>query len=267
MQRVHALQNKQRSGKVAPPTTPHVPSTSGSNALESGTRMPFMEVPDFTPLGRRVPPPRTLRPAFPLPVVEDAPFANAAHEKEKKRTAEAYEEENTQESFEQPQTPATIGNRVKGFFFSYLPTMSKTAPPVNKRLVPRKPGLPLPPLEVLEKSRGPIATPVRPPLPKVRHPKEMVHLHPAPQPQPKSSLIPRAKKPQRLVDLHPLPPPPPPPEPVPRPRRSSGGSVKDLVRGFEELKKSNAKPVELKRVRSIGEMNRGQASSRPVWKP
>lgn len=298
-QRVHALQNKQRSGKVAPPTTPHVPNTSGFNALEGGTRIPFMEVPDFTPLGRRAPPPRTLRPAFPSPVVEDAPFANVAQEKERKRkapasllapryshlleeaiaisqdlppltstlrmgkntlegeaadqsyeeehimesfeeehTADAYEEENTQESFEQPQTPATIGNRVKGFFFSYLPTLSKTAPPVHKRHVPRQPGLPLPPLEVLEKSRGPITTPVRPPLPKVRHPKEMVHLHPAPQPQPKSSLIPRARKPQRLVDLHPLPAPPPPPEPIPRPRRSSGGSVKDLVRGFEDLKKN-----------------------------
>jgi len=105
-------------------------------------------------------------------------------------------------------------------------------------------------------------------LPKPVHPKEQVHLQHAPTP--KKSALPRPAKPQRLVDLHPTPPLTPiEPVPIQRNRRSSGGSVKDLVRSFEHLDNEGAKKPEIKRVRSIGDLNgeRRKADNRPVWKP
>jgi hypothetical protein len=55
------------------------------------------------------------------------------------------------------QTPS-MGSRMKGFFFSYLPTLKKKTP-VQKTHEPARrprPGLPLPPPEVLEKPHGPV---------------------------------------------------------------------------------------------------------------
>jgi len=166
---------------------------------------------------------------------------------------------------EQPKT--TVGNRVKGFLFSYLPTLSKppSSLPSRKLQLLRQPGLPLPPPDILEKPRGPVTTPARPALPRVQAPKELVNLNPAP---PLPSALPRPKaKPQRMVELHPLQPPiekPVAPPFVSRPRRSSGNSVKDLVKGFEEMEKST-----VKRVKSTSEMRPklGRTDLRPRWKP
>lgn len=354
LQRALALQKKQRAGHVAPPTTPVTPRIldEGSASVGGLRRMPSMEVPDFTPLGRRAGPPRKQRPVLPSPAGRTAPFARdnlSASVGAGKRipasllapryshlmeeaiavsqastpslgtiqttfsgeeqdtsleesntslegpdtsldgpeddTSQPFEEEDSQldeESFEMqdqlPTTPArverdthpaTLKNRVKGFLFSYLPTLSKTAPAAVRKPegALRRPGLPLPPQGVLEKPRGPIATPVRAPLPKPKHPKEMVNLQPAPAPV-RTSLIPRAAKPQRLVELHPLPPPPPiEAVHVPRPRRSSGGSVKDLVKGFEEMRAASVCTGNfkgLKSARSIGELRK---PTRPAWKP
>ena len=128
--------------------------------------------------------------------------------------------------------------------------MSKTAPILSKKIQPlSQPGLPLPPPDLLSKPRGPITTPARPPLPKAKHPKELVQLHPAPLPAPKTSFIPRLK-PQRLVYLNPITPPEArAPIPIAKPRNSTG-SVKDLVRSYEEMKKVN-----------------GSEKSKPVWRP
>ena len=131
----------------------------------------------------------------------------------------------------------TIGKRVKGLLISYLPTLPKlssSSTTVSKAPLSVQPSLPLPPIDILSKPRGPITTPARAPILKPKHPKELVVLHPAPQPQ-TVSHIPRLKKPQRLVELKPPAPPPMIEQPIPRPRRSSGSSVKDLVRGFEEI--------------------------------
>ena len=170
---------------------------------------------------------------------------------------------------EQPKT--TVGNRVKGFLFSYLPTLSKppSSLPSRKLQLSRQPGLPLPPPDILEKPRGPVTTPARPALPRVQAPKELVNLNPAP---PLPSALPRPKaKPQRMVELHPLPPPiekPVAPPFVSRPRRSSGSSVKDLVRGFEEMENKMERSA-VKRVKSISEMRPklGRTDLRPRWKP
>lgn len=82
-------------------------------------------------------------------------------------------------------------------------------------------------------SRGPIRTPSRTPDPRPPHPKDRVHLRHASLQQ---SMIPVPVQPKRLVDLRHL-------SPIkagggkwrPATRRSSGCSVKELVRQFEGL--------------------------------
>ncbi|KAJ7716083.1 hypothetical protein B0H16DRAFT_462041 [Mycena metata] len=174
------------------------------------------------------------------------------------------------------EAPASVGKRVKGFLFSYLPTLAKTAPPPRTAALLARPRLPLPPLELLEKPRGPVVTPVRPPLPKTRAPKELVSLQPAP-PVAKKTGIPRRAPPRRMVELNHVEMPVEA-EPVvrvgPRPRTSSGGSVKDLVKNFERLDKETEKQkAEVKRVRSVGDFggNSGRkgavaGAGRPVWR-
>lgn len=77
-------------------------------------------------------------------------------------------------------------------------------------------------------------------------------------------MIPRAVKPQRMVELHP-PPPMSEPRVAPRARKSSTGSVKDLVKTFEEMEGHAVKKPELKRVRSNGDWK--VSSGKPGWKP
>jgi hypothetical protein len=56
---------------------------------------------------------------------------------------------------------------------------------------------------------------------------------------------------------------------VPRPRRSSGSSVKDLVRGFEEMENKEKERLIVKNVQSITDMRpkAGASDPRPRWKP
>ena len=206
LERTRALQKKQRSGKIAPPTTP---STT-----------------PYTPLS-------------------------------------VFNGNSDDVSSDVPST--TIGKRVKGLLFSYLPTLQKSSSSsttVSKAPVPTQPSLPLPPIEILSKPRGPITTPAPAPIMKPKHPKELVVLHPAPQP-PTVSHIPRLKKPQRLVELHPPAPLPVVEQPIPRPRRSSGSSVKDLVRGFEEIQAVSRDKLRY----NVGWRTYTGDKKRPQWKP
>jgi len=171
----------------------------------------------------------------------------------------------------------SLGKKVTGFLFSYLPTLSKTNKPSSiprKASSDRRPGLPLPPTEVLEKPRGPVTTPARPTIPKPVPAKELVDLNHRPFPE--ESRIPRRGKvlPKRMVELQhvPLPTEKEKPREAPRMRRSSGGSVKDLVKNFESMKEESVKGGELKRVKSIGDWRRGvpvkgAGGSKPTWKP
>ncbi|KAK2465623.1 hypothetical protein APHAL10511_002515 [Amanita phalloides] len=266
VQRAKALRKKQRSGSAAPPTTP-----MSSTVIKTAD----VDIPDFTPLPARTLFQRILRPALPPPIIGDALFQDLGEDdmdqtklptpllapryahllKEApavsnecishiNQTTPSGEESvlgepSCVENCHPPTTPATFGARVKGFLSSYLPTLSRTAPgPSRKILNTVQPRLPLPPPDLLEKPRGPITTPTRPSLPKPKHPKELVRLHPAPLP--KVSLIPRLK-PRRLVQLNPVPPPKTrEPIPVLKPRNSNG-SVKDLVQSFEELNEGERK--------------------------
>lgn len=185
------------------------------------------------------------------------------------------------EQLSEPLTPSrSIASRMKGFFFSYLPTATKKTQ-TKKPAAPAHPGLPIPPPEMFQKPRAPISTPVSKPPTKTVPPKELVQFNHVPPPKP--SMIPRlAQKPRRLVELHPAPPP----EPRPRSslsildRRSSSGSVKDLVKSFETLEKQQEREQQeegtrLRRARSVSEWaaattgGRAQSaqSQKRTWKP
>ncbi|KAK0503818.1 hypothetical protein EDD18DRAFT_1344719 [Armillaria luteobubalina] len=362
--RSRAIAKKQRSGKAAPPFTPRASpiereSSVTASPLERWGRRASMNVPDFTPLGRRAMPParvkrsrdalKTPTPSFRLPepistgvffqtldhrTMEKSPrkvppllfapryshlleeaqavsrgetsraVAEQEQEQENLITEEPVDasvDESADESMDQsvtdasidrsaddsreeafPQTPVfkqpdapapaprtSVGGRVKGFLFSYLPTMNKTAP-VPKRSIPflAKNQLPLPPLELLEKTRGPITTPVREPAPKQKHPKELVDLNHI-QIKPKS-MIPMRIPPKRLVELNHVSPEKSV-EPVRvRPRTSSGGSVKNLVKGFEAMEKVKKAIAggELRRVKSFNDpRSKAQTEARPKWRP
>ena len=334
LERTRALQKKQRSGKIAPPTSPYTPLSVVNNSNRDDvfrrkfSRSPSVQIPDFTPLQLRttqlrksrprptlphfdldqtppvVIPPTLLAPRYshlleeaiaisqeksttpsPSPEPEQETFSDVSSTiaisqagwttpSPEQETFSHFEVKDTSHSSDIPSnTTTTIGKRVKGLLFSYLPTLSKSSssssttkpPPISVQ-----PSLPIPPIEILSKPRGPISTPARAPIVKPKHPKELVVLHPAPQPpRPPVSQIPRLKKPQRLVELRP-PPPPPTPLPIPRPRRSSGSSVKDLVRGFEDIQSVSISS----RDRDSNKLKYGFGwktitgdQKRPQWKP
>ena len=244
-----------------------------------------MQIPDFTPLGRCASLPRKSRPTSPLSIPDQkgptvipptllAPRYSHLLEEAISISQEGSTLSPGQETFPQSEVKETsrssdvpsmtIGKRVKGLLFSYLPTLPKSSSTVSRKApLSVQPSLPIPPIEILSKPRGPVITPARAPLLKPKHPKELVVLHPAPQP-PTVSYIPRLKKPQRLVELHP-PAPLPVIEstPIPRPRRSSGSSVKDLVRGFEEIQAVTHDKVK----HNIGWKTYTADKKRPHWKP
>ena len=251
--RVRALQKKQRAGNVAPPTP--------------GERTPtprLSAVPDFTPLTRRRPQPLALRLNPPV-LMAGTPFSELASKQPQvpaSLLAPRYShllEEAMSISQDAPKSAADAAQQSP--VSDDAMTKSQQALKVNDRKSSQF-GLPLPPPEVLEKPRGPIVTPIRPPAAKVLPPKAQVHLQHAPSP--KKSAIPRPSKPQRLVKLNPAPMPLSP-MPVQRNRRSSGGSVKDLVRNFEVLDQEAVKKPEIKRIKSVG--NSGHLEGRRVWKP
>ncbi|KAG8930035.1 hypothetical protein FRC01_003383 [Tulasnella sp. 417] len=160
-------------------------------------------------------------------------------------------------------TPSTA-SRVLGFLGlrGILRGNSKTAPtptPTQKRARPRVPSPPPNPIP-MRSAFGGSETPATPkvqmePVPNTSHvlnrvaspvpfaqviipisksKEDLNHVGPTP-PRP----IPRVPHPKELVALNPVPPKPSEPRTM-QPRRSSGGSVKDLVKTFETLESQNA---------------------------
>ncbi|KAI9458933.1 hypothetical protein BJY52DRAFT_406246 [Lactarius psammicola] len=264
LKRAKALQRKQRAGEGAPPTP-----TLRVSSIASSTPT----VPDFTPVhfarrqGVDSTLPKLAAPAFlgqttpRLPASLMAP--RYSHLLEEAKTLSKQddarscppEDEQTQEV---PPTPS-VGSRMKGFLFSYLPTLKKKTP-ARKTCEPARPGLPLPPPEMMDKSRGPVITPQPKPVPRPTHPKELVNLQHAPLP---TSRIPTLSQiPKRLVELRPVSPPPAASAPIQIPdgRRSSSGSVKDLVNSFEEMERSreiDERALQLRRQKSAGRLAAG----------
>ena len=269
LKRAKALQRKQRAGEGAPAT----PTLRVSSVCSSTPT-----VPDFTPVHpsrwRRVDPtlPKLAAPTFHgqttprLPASLMAPryshLLEEAKSLSKPDSARSCPPEDEPTTPEVPPTPS-VGSRMKGFFFSYLPTLKKKTP-VLKTREPARPGLPLPPPEVMEKPRGPVVTPQPKPLPRPTHPKDLVHLQHAPVP----SRIPTLSQvPKRLVELRPVTPPPVASAPIeiPDERRSSSGSVKELVHSFEEMERSREieeRALQVRRQRAAG----GTTNSKPAWK-
>jgi hypothetical protein len=276
--RARALRKKQMAGLVAPPT-PQVLPTRPSEILRSVPPSPIHLAQE-----------NQSHPILP-PSNADLHFQDIAQSSiPEPRYSELLEEARSiQDDLEHspstnspgaqtkichlPDSPSPIGKsstrgplksmstRMKGLLYSYLPKLSK-APKAQAKTGIRRPGLPIPPQAVLEKPRGPVVTPTRLPPPKSIPAKDLVQLQTAPPPPQKLSNIPRPK-PQRMVELHPIPPPPPV-HPLPRPRRSSGSSVKDLVRCFEELDNRHVpESVVPRREVDINKKSR----EKPVWKP
>jgi len=254
LKRTRALEKKQRAGKGAPGT----PSRGRTPSSDTSTQI---EVPDFTPIGRHQ---STIQygDGSKLPATLLAPRYSHLMD-------EAVSISKGKEQEQRSESPG-IFKRLTSPLFSYLPTLT-TAPPEQLK-VSRQHGLPLPPPEMFEKERNPIVTPVPKPAPRPAHPKELVRLQPAPAPKP--SMIPRVRtKPQRLVELRPAPlPGTPPVRQVPSDRRSSGGSVKDLVKSFEKLDESTESVRLSRSTRSINEWRADapgakEKNDKPKWKP
>jgi len=164
-----------------------------------------------------------------------------------------------------PPPSPSIGSRMKGFFFSYLSSSkvnSRKPKPHNDGTL----SLPPPPPDLANRSREPISTPISKLPPAPAHPKDLVELQHLPTPAP--SRLPRPLDPKRLVDLRHVEPEPAPPRPESRARRSSGTSVKDLVRAFEDHDSSFESELETTRLRRMksGELRVGKLP-RPAWKP
>ena len=280
MKRAKALQRKQRAGEGAPPT----PTLRVSSVCSSTPT-----VPDFTPVhpslwrGIDSTLPKLAAPAFlgqttpRLPASLMAPRYSHLLEEAKSLSKQDSAKSIPSKDEPTPEVPSTpsMSSRMKGFFFSYLPTLKKKAQ-VQKPREPARPGLPLPPPEVLEKTRGPVITPQPKPLTRPAHPKDLVHLQHAPV---VPSRIPTLSQvPKRLVELRPVSPLPAASVPIPIPdgRRSSGGSVKDLVHSFEEMEERSReideRALQLRRQKSAGSLGTGGTkmaatmSSKPAWK-
>jgi hypothetical protein len=176
-----------------------------------------------------------------------------------------------------------LGQRVKGFLYSYLPTVnSKSQIPTKKSRLHLQPGLPVPSEDILKKPRGPVRTPLRAPPSKPRPPKELVNLHEAPKPKERGTWIPRiTQKPKRMVELNHVMSPEMAKEmererlreswSSDASRRSSGGSVRDLVKGFEEMDKKAAKEVKPPGKLKIGgvfgaQKNVPSGTAKPAWR-
>ncbi|KAI0030080.1 hypothetical protein K488DRAFT_88087 [Vararia minispora EC-137] len=281
--RARALLKKHRAGDFAPPTPRGsvVPSTPRGSVVPSTPRGTTPVVPDFTPVGRgrQTPalesaklPARERAPRWPgaLGAPRYAHLLEEARSVARVREEEDEEEEGDQMEVEQsiasdadertdssrapsyledPPPPPSLGARVKGFIFSYLPTRSNA--PKHK---PAADGLPLPPPPPA-RARAPVVTPVSKLPPAHAHPRELVELQHAPTPVPRAA--PRVAHPRELVELEHVPTPAPAPSRLPRrldPKRlvelrhvevpvlvraevrerRSSGSVRELVRAFEE---------------------------------
>ncbi|KIP09797.1 hypothetical protein PHLGIDRAFT_34290 [Phlebiopsis gigantea 11061_1 CR5-6] len=194
--------------------------------------------------------------------VEDSPFQPSANR-----------------SFVSPLLPGraahSLASKVKGLIFSYLPRSPKTAPAKQKPApAANGPILPVPPPEIFKQPRPPITTPAPKRSEKSAAPKDLVQLNRVPAPKP--SMIPRpTQQPRRWVQLNPVPSRPSSSAvfnpAAPRERRDSGASVKDLVKTFETMQKTQTteRELELRRQRGVKHWAEARAakSSKATWRP
>ncbi|GBE87682.1 hypothetical protein SCP_1103590 [Sparassis crispa] len=294
LKRARALRRKQLSGNFAPPTPSGYSSLMSSRASSAAA--------DHRRFSHSIPKSAVRLSALRFDITDDEPSTPVSEAQPNysrlmgeakaiaRETVSSPDYADSLSAPDHPQTTAitvtsttspakpanpSIATRMKGLLFSYLPSVTRSAPPKKARRVqPAHPGLPIPPAELFQKPRPPISTPAPKPMSKPAHPKELVHLHPVPLP-PKPSMIPRfTQRPQRLVQLR--PPSPPTPQPVlslsiSSDRRSSAGSVKELVRTFECLKEQQSMErapsrSSLRRVQSVAG-GLGVEKERPAWRP
>jgi hypothetical protein len=303
------LQKKQRSGKIAPPT----PVLGGRSAFS-----PFaaFEVPDFTPAASRSRSP--VAPAYRFsekpklaptlyapryshlmeeavaytPYTPEVPGVSVSGDISMDESDDYHIPASVEPGPSAPTDsapPQSLGGRMKNYLFSYLRSPKPASKFLSKPDSKLSTGLPLPPKEFLERPRPVQYTPAKGPAPRDLHPRDIIELHPV-SPPPTRSPTP---DPFANVSLRPVSPPPtPPPAPLrrtlTRTRTSSGASVRDLVRAFEEMeersnsmimREEEARQSVLRRTKShsdirgrmgVGNLASAAAaigSNRAVWRP
>ncbi|KAL1744263.1 hypothetical protein HDZ31DRAFT_39057 [Schizophyllum fasciatum] len=181
---------------------------------------------------------------------EDAAEVNRSLSVEPEEEEEEEAGERRGECIEEEEPEQATG--LKRFIYSYLPrslTPSRRVRPTKQQLTKALPPPPqLPP-------RGPIETPERPPLSPLVPPKDLVELQQAPPP----TKLPRpVNKPRRMVELQHVPTPDQWDRRLfnlrPRERKDSGGSVKDLIKSFEEIDRERKAAAAAK------------AKAKPAWR-
>jgi hypothetical protein len=172
--------------------------------------------------------------------------------------------------------PGSATKRVLSYLGSFLsrggaPTTTKST------LKPTFGALPLPPPEMRQIVRGPVNTPAKKPIPKSQAPRELVHLAETELPS-KPCVLPKAKSAREMVSLNHIDPPRSMQRPrtasgpimIPgRTRKDSGGSVKDLVKSFEDVQKRTEEEMRSSRgkagVRKVASV--GDFRARTPWRP
>ncbi|THH31441.1 hypothetical protein EUX98_g2763 [Antrodiella citrinella] len=271
MKRVRALQRKQRSGHIAPPT----PSRSGSVLSTDTASAPYQRfMSSMSPEASSHSSDATMTEGADLlaPLPQDVSYGELMDEAVSISSTPVAGTAKDYSYLTEPKRRSSIATRVKGFLFSYLPLMKTPAPP---KVTTAQAGLPIPPPDLFLRPRPPISTPLPKPAPKLAHPKELVQLHPAPPPE-KPSMIPRAtdKNPRRFVELNHVSPPPEDKSlrsstSSIRGRRDSNTSVKDMIKTFETLDQHADRSLELRREKSIQEWTAASTRNgpkKPIWR-
>lgn len=101
--------------------------------------------------------------------------------------------------------------------------------------------------------RGPVSTPPRPSIPLPVPPKDLVSLQHQEPPASKLPVFKKPKTPKRLIDLQHVPAPP---GTAPRvKKKASTGSVRDIVKAFEEKDRERANAIHKRTTSSLGSVN------------
>lgn len=256
--RVQVLSNRQRSGRGAPRSTPAPAQLQSGSSIGSVPSM--LLAPRYAHLRDELcstkSPSRKKRPVVTGNKPSKGQVGSSTNNKIPFPISQSTEPERI------VQSPSRTGaKKVLNYLGSFLGRYSpKPGSP------PRTSVLSLPGPPEMRQLKGPVSTPVKMSVPKEMAPKELVQLHEVTPttPMPLTKMLPA----KDMVHLnHVEPPPSTRPRALSNPLLRSRGSVKDLVKCFEEADKKTRSEVEtaskqsLRRAASVNNLN-----TRPSWK-
>lgn len=262
LRRVQVLSNRQRSGRGAPrSTSASAQLQSGSSGSSIGSVPPMLLAPRYAHLRDELcstkSPSKKKRPAG----TGDKPSKGQVRSTTTTNKTPFVRSQSTGPE-RVVQSPSRSGaKKVLNYLGSFLGRYSPKPSSPPKKTIPSLPGPP-----EMRQLKGPVSTPVKMSVPKEMAPKELVQLHevaPA-TPKPLERILP----PKDMINLNHIDPPPSTrPRTLSIPLLKKRGSVKDLIKCFEEADKKT-KEVEiipkqsLRRAASVNNIN-----TRPIWRP